>query len=140
MVGLDWTIEEAVKVQMSGRVLMPDTVRLGGPGVASRPQSVGHLIVAQAHMVPKLVDYRVLDLGHDLVHRVAGPEYRPTINLNPVRKAGMTNASICEGDALVEAEQLIVVGPDAEFLQVLRIRLLSDDDRDVFEHVPEFIG
>ena len=41
VVELDWTIEEAVKVVMSGGVLMPDTVRLSGYGDPSA-STAGH--------------------------------------------------------------------------------------------------
>ena len=40
---------------------------------------------------------------------------------------------------MVEAEQLVLIGPHAKLFQVLRIRLLLYDDGHVLECMPELI-
>ena len=101
---------------------------------------VGHVLFVETEVMAQLVDDRVADLADDLPAVRAGAQDRPSVDEDPVGHGRLIEAvALRQGDALVEAEQLLV-RLHAEGLQVFRIGLFLHHHGHVLQQLGEFLG
>ena len=88
-------------------------------------------------MVSQFMDHSAADFFFHRLDSVAGPKDRAAVDDNAVWQAGVRSSPLQQWYALVNAEQFVALGIEAEFVQLRLVRLLFNHNRDVLERVVE---
>lgn len=106
-----------------------------------RSTSEDHLVVMKAEVMPKLVNDRLAHLGNDVPAASRDPKDRTAENRNLVGQSGKhVKASLRQGDAPVDPQQLVVVRSITKDVAVFLSRLFFDDDNHVVEQPRKLLG
>ena len=96
--------------------------------------SEDHLVVVQAEVMPKLVNDRVADLADRIPAAGRDSKNRTAKNGDLVRKDGQhVKASLSQGDAAINAKELVVVRTVAKRFEVFVSRFFLDNDDNIVE-------
>ncbi len=85
------------------------------------------------------MNQRVSDLSNYFTDCVERPQDWSPVDLDSVREADVPTSSFCQRNTVVQPEELVCFSLDTELLEIVLVRFLFDDNRDILERVPKLL-